>query len=333
VPRATEHVIPLEKLKRLGPELRVSTDPAYGELSLNRVPVTNPWVGRLPIGRQILHASLTGEATVTQVLNVTPNTPHDIVVKLDIEARAAALGDKKRRSIEFVPALLMGTTLGSEAEETCAQAHCTDNSAAWGTLSSARLGYRFVEHITFELSAGLLYLTKTQQRRFSDSDLPEFDPVSYNISDKLRVRGPFVSAGLAFEKRLKSFGLGGRLHLGASHAFARHRTEGTMSTGEETERVRVSHSNTVQRSSLLMGLPELFVTYHRSAWQLGAGVGALVIMTRAPVSRHGEIWPEVRDPGPCDSIRCAPPSEQIARERAYGPSAQASISLYGGLRF
>ena len=335
LPGHEEVVIRAAELKPLGPEQRLSSSPANAELFLNDVPIVNPWAGRLPLGRHMLRATHPAYGSRVEELVVTAKSEAETQVELDSDLPSeSARFERRRRSIELVPALLIGTKLGSEAEERCSTMHCTDQTPAWGGIFSARIGLEFVRKLRFELGAGLIYLTKKQKRRFTEDTLPGFEPVSYDLSDKLRVRGPHVSLGMAFQQPVRnSVQLGARVHLGLSQIFARYRTEGSMTIDGDGGEARVSHSDAVQRNIMVFGWPELFANYRASSWHAGAGAGALVVMNRAQRGKHGEIWPEPREPPACDGIACAPPSTRLEGERPFGPSAQFSFSLYGGMDF
>ncbi len=337
LPGRAEVVIQDADLKPLGPEQRLGSNPPDASLTLNGVPIVNPWVGRLPLGKHLLGASHPDYGSRTEELVVTKGSEPQVLVELDGESSDGSLRAKRRRrSVELAPALLLGTNLGSEAEERCSTLtmHCTDQTPARGGIVSARMGLEFSRKLRFELGAGLIYLTKKQKRHFTDGTLPGFEPVSYDMSDKLRVRGPHVSLGMAFQQPVsESVQVGARVHLGLSQIFARYRTEGIMEMDGDSSRAHVSHSDAVQHSIMVFGWPELFASYRAAGWHVGAGAGALVVMNRAQRGRHGEIWPEPREPAPCDGIACAPPSTSVEGERPFGPTALFSLSLYGGLDF
>lgn len=238
------------------------------------------------------------------------------------------------RAVELVPAFLIGMSLGSEAEESCNDYQCSKQGVAWGGVGALRLGVEFARKMRFELAAGAIYLTKQQDRRIRDDSLEDFEPVTYQLEDRLRVRGPYLSTGLAFRQPLSvRTGIGARLHVAATQTFSRQQTEGTMENMVDSARAEVGHSNAVQRGILVFGWPELFVDYRYSMWRFGAGLGAVVIMNRAPIGNLGEIGPQQPATAPCESVRCAPPSSKVEGERPFGPSVQVSISTMIGLAF
>jgi hypothetical protein len=282
----------------------------------------------------VLRAAKVGYAEATQVLDITQDSSRQVIVRLESSSASFGPGEAARRSIELVPALLLGASIGSEAEESCKNSYCSGKTAAFGGVAALRIGWEFIEGARFELGAGLIYLTKKQQREVADDALAGFEPLTYNLSDKLRVRGPFVSSGMAFQHRVNGdVEVGARVHLGLSQIFARHRTEGTVDGESGSDRVRVSHSDAVQRNVMLFGWPEAFVGYSHSVWRFGAGLGAFVILNRAQQGKHGGIWPQERESAPCEAIGCAPPSRAIEGERPFGPSAFFAASLYAGLGF
>lgn len=250
------------------------------------------------------------------------------------EANSKPAEPDQKRAIEFVPAFLVGMSLGSEAEESCSQYQCSNQGVAWGGIGALRLSIGFARKMRFELAGGGIYLTKQQDRRIRDDSLENFEPVTYQLEDRLRVRGPYISTGVAFRQPVSArTGIGARVHVAATQAFSRQETEGTMQNMVDSTRAVVAHSNAVQRGVLVFGWPEFFVDYHSSLWRFGAGLGAVVIMNRAPVGNLGEIGPQQPAVAPCESVRCAPPSSKVQGERPFGPSVQISISTMIGLAF
>jgi hypothetical protein len=233
-----------------------------------------------------------------------------------------------------VPAFLFGTTMGSEAEDTCDEFQCSAQTGAYGGIGALRFGVAFADKLRFELGTGVFYLTKKQRRRFTDAELENFESVTYSLSDKLRVRGPFVSAGLSLSHGVsRSFDIGARLHLGLSQIFARHRSEGVMQGDSGTAVAHVGHSDAVQRHVLVFGWPEAFATFKVSSFRLGAGLGGVFLMNRAAKGKHGWITPESPVRAPCDNLRCAPASDEVEGERPFGPSALFSVSAFAGWAF
>ncbi len=327
-------IIRNKALKPLGPELQIVVEPRTARLSIDGAVVSTPWVGRLPLGKHQLSAAHPAYGNGSHALFVTPTTRRNQSLRLSRSSEVPSDRAATSHSLELVPAFLFGTSLGSEAEESCSQFHCTHASSALGGVAALRFGVGFLHKLRFELSAGAIYLGKEQTRRFSDDSLPDYPPVNYEVSDKLRVRGPFVGIGMAYHQPVaQALDLGARLQAGLSQVFARHRSDGILSDDDDATRVQVRHSDAVERNILLFGWPEVFISYHPSRWRFGAGLGALVLLNRAQRSNHGDLLPLDSPPAPCDSLACAPGSSKLEGERPFGPSLLFSVSAFGGWTF
>jgi hypothetical protein len=227
-------------------------------------------------------------------------------------------------------------TLGSQPEEICSdEGRCGSNDTALGFMVGGRGGYEFPIGLSIEVAGGYLTTSKSLTRSFSGSYTPPGGsaPVSYSLTDELRVGGPFAGAGLGYRLPFAEvLELRGHILVGAHFAFASDTISGTATDGTETLPAVVQSGDSVSSANLFV-MPELHFGVRFGGFGASLGLTAAVMALDGPALESGEV----RVDGSCDAtapgIACAPAEAFVQGERAYGTHVVLIPSLSAGYIF
>ncbi|MBI4701380.1 MAG: PEGA domain-containing protein [Deltaproteobacteria bacterium] len=334
--------LPSVQAHRLGPALRIRVEPATAELSIDGVPVgKGRWEGRLPVGEHRLEARESGYFNEARGLKVTAESGGDTVLRLRAQAEHPRWGTKEPGLIwlEAFGGVAIASSFGSQAEESCESGSCSENSAAWGALVGARAGYEFPFGLSVQAAGGYLTLGQELGRElgtsFEDSKTDKPVPVTYTLSDDIRISGALAGVGLSYRQPLGEH-VELRIHalVGALFARSRDAITGTVSDGARTLDVYVNGSDTSVGSVDLFVMPELQLGLRFAGFAAGLGLSAPLFLLEGPAYETGDVSVVGSCSGPsAPALACAPGSELVAGERAYGlflawvPTASAGYSF------
>jgi hypothetical protein len=216
-----------------------------------------------------------------------------------------------------------GGTFGGDAVEECSEG-CSPDGFAVG----ARVGYRLGlggaplhPSIALELMGGYLLVLARFPRTTTGSFTggASFD-VRYDLEDDLTLRGPFVGTGvscrLRFGDRLAATA---RVTGGLLSAQSGDSISGTATTNGVRADVAVSAQGEVLRSQPLFLMPELGLNAIWSGFHAGVSLGIFIIPSGGPRFSHLETGAVSPGCGVVVGGECAPNSDIVANESAYGP--------------
>jgi hypothetical protein len=328
------------KSEPLGPVTFLGVWPSTAELALDGVPLGHGrWQGALPVGAYVLTAEEEGYFGQEKHVVITPATAGAKTQRLtlDLVVDAAHPRWPKRPAghvwIRAMTSFLVGNSLHSGAEAGCGSC----GGPVLGLAAGGRIGYELPVGVSFEISGGYLSVAHDFDRTLSEA-FPKNAPTyttSYALSDRLRLRGPFVGAGSSIQRRLsRHWSFEGRATIGAVFATSVDPVKGTATAGTDTADVSIANADQSVSSIALFVMPEFGATYRLGSWQVGASLGALFVPTAGPTLPRGEIAvPPACDPTKPGAVGCTPVSQAIASERAYGAFGLLAPTISAGYVF
>lgn len=308
-------------------KVTLQVEPRSAEILLDDIPLADGiWEGVLPAGTFQLVFREEGYVTSTRRLALSTGEDRrrrlDVRLVIDPDHPRWPKPPPNRVWVEPWLGLAMAPSLRSGPEKRC-PGDCSSDPPAFGWMAGARLGYETSAGVSFEVGGGYLSLRRSIERLESNA-YPKQAPVqtvTYRLEDRIRLDGPFASAGASIEVPLGSLTLRSRVHAGVLFASSFDRLTGTASSGAESLEVGIGGAREEQSSTALFVMPELSVERTWGAWELGAGLGILFVPSAGPDFTHETITVP-RDGcrfGDPTSTACAPVFDGIANERAYGP--------------
>jgi hypothetical protein len=329
-------------LASLGADLRVSVEPTSAEVRIDDVLVGHGrWQGRLPLGGHRLRAEEEGYFGAQRDITTGARDALEVTLRLRVDREHPRWGstDTGRLWVEVLGGLAVASTLGSGAEASCQGERCTSNPAALGFLAGLRGGWEFPVRFSIELGAGALWLSKRVERRveapFYSASTATMVPATYALSDDVRLRGPFVGAGLGYRLPLGSlFELKASLMAGAYFAIARDDISGTASSSGRSVPIVAEGTGKDVQGADFFAMPELRLGLRFADLAIGAGLGVMLLALDGPSYETGDMRVVGSGCAPAvPGIDCAPGSNVAAHERAYGaalvwlPSLSAQYSF------
>lgn len=279
------------------------------------------WSGRLPLGAHTLEAR--EEGYLDGRIEHHVEAGREVTVKVGLRINSAhprwARAAESRLYAEAFAGFGLAKGLGSGAERSCDETANCEDALATGPTFGLRAGYEFPIHVALELAAGYLSLSKSFSRSMSTPATPPQESIRYQLSDSVRLDGPFVSLGLAYRKDWGSFGLDARAHLGVLLARTRDDVTGTASAGTASARASVENAGASTRSAALFVAPGIQLRKALGAWHIGAGFELPIFPLAGPDGAHGEL---VID-GTCNAaaptpLDCAQNDARTVGERTHG---------------
>jgi hypothetical protein len=322
----TENQMALVRLRSrpLGPLQRIDSDPPSATLKVDGATVgRGRWDGYLPQGTFDITAEDDGYFPLTRTLEVEGgrHESREVVLRLRVDPYHPRW-PRPEAGHFWVGAFGgwgLGSSLGSGPERFCPD-QCRYAPSATGFLVAARAGYQLPALLSLEVTAGAMSLWRNIERRVDGSFVHDGTrySVSYDLEDTLRIRGPFVGAGASFRVPIDNqFSLLTRQTFGAWFA----ETSDTLSGRSGDAPLVIADAGESVSSTLLVVMPELGLQWHSDPWSVSATMSMLFAPLQGPDLPHGEMGttPErctSADPG---APSCAPHTNAIAGERAYGP--------------
>lgn len=312
-------------MKPLGPRHLIDVDPPTAWLTLNGVTLgQGRWDGVLPEGTYDLTAEEEGFFEAERKLDV-PRGKYDSV-QLTLQLREDPDHPRWPKPptahgwLGVVGGWGLGGSLRSGPERACPD-DCSSSPSATGFMVGARGSYEFSFPLSLELTVGAMSLWRSVERRIDGSF--EHDqvtyPISYDLEDTVRIRGPFAAFGASYGVPFHAdWRLAGRTTVGVLFAS----TTDTVSGMAGDQPLLIANAGKPVTSKLLVVMPELGVQWLRDPWNLSVGLSVLFapLHGRKTLS-HGSmgVSPERCTPIDPGSPACAPQSDAISNERSYGP--------------
>ncbi|MBW2529076.1 MAG: PEGA domain-containing protein [Deltaproteobacteria bacterium] len=310
----------------LGPEIRVTVQPRTAAIEVDGISVgTGHWAGQLPAGDHAITLFEAGYVTETKRF-----TGHAGGAAIALDVRLDIDEDHPRWPSMFEGNFWLGVSggwavtgsLGAGAEHDC-PGHCSSDPIAQGILAEARAGYRFRGGLSLELAAGYLWLTKHVERTLQDSyGIGGAYTATYDITDDLYVRGPFVGPGVSYRMPVSDgISLLGRTTLGVFFSVAHDDVQGTAYTTGDAVPI-VLGQRTFERQVSLFVMPELGAHAMFGQVDLGLSLGlAFFPFIEGPELPNQPLGVVPTSGVPISDIRAAKNTDAIANERAYGSFA------------
>ena len=328
---------PSVKATALGPEMRIVTKPSTAAITIGDVPVgTGRWQGRLPLGAQVLEVSEDGYFPDKRSIDVGPKSAGNVEIELKVDESNPRWGvtDAGFAWLEVFGGFAIAPRLGTGAEKSCGSADCGSNPAALGLLVGARGGWEFPIRLSIEIAAGYFRASKTLERSVP-STLLSGEPLTFSLTDKLTVSGPFAGAGLAYRLPFADiFEFRAHLLVGALFTFAGDDVSGSVSDGSEQMAVAIEGSGQNVSSADLFLMHGLALGLSLDQFRFGIEATGAYFALGGPASKKGAA----RGLEPCGSnpasLACRyGDSSVVASEAAYGPFFTIVPSLYAGYAF
>ncbi len=322
----TENQTSLVRLRSrpIGPRLRIDADPSSATLKVDGTAVgRGRWEGYLPQGTFDLTAEDDGYFPVTRTFEVEGgrHESREVLLRLRVDPDHPRWPRPEPGHfwVGAFGALGLGGELGSGPERFCPD-RCRQAPSATGFLVAARGGYQFPFLLSLEVTAGAMSLWRNVERRVAGSFVQDGTryPVSYDLEETIRIRGPVVGAGASLRVPIDDeFSLLTRQTFGAWFA----ETSDTVTGRSGDVPLVIEDAGKSVSSTLLVVMPELGLQWQSAPWSISGTLSMLFAPLQGPDLPHGEMGttPELctsADPG---APSCAPHTNAIAGERAYGP--------------
>jgi hypothetical protein len=324
---------------KLGPPVTVAVEPRTAEVRLDGVPLgSGAWRGRLPVGSHEVEASEPGYVTLSTRFDEpdAAGKPPRVVVTLAVDPRHPRWPRRPAGGfrVDVFAGFAAGRGVGSDAEIWCGSS-C---ARVLGGLVGGRAGFRFPFGLSLDLDGGYASFAAsfTRSRATSFKSAGAARPLTYDLGDALRLRGPLVGASIGWEARLASrFSLVGRATAGALIAESTDPITGTATSEGRTVPIVVTDRGELLRSVLPFIEPELAVEANVREFRVALGLGYMAFLGAGPAFSHAlvEVSPagcSRMDPG---GPACAPGSTIVAGERAYRAFSVWVPSVAAGYAF
>lgn len=325
----------------LGPIARIVVEPVTAEVRLDGVSLgAGPWSGRLPVGEHEVVASEPGYFTRTlKLIEAEPGgSPARGIFKLDVDAAHPRWPKRPvgEVTVDLLGGVAFGRTLDSDAEAWCAGS-C--GHGVLGGVVGARAGFRFALGFSVEVVGGYLTVgksfTRSRSTAFTSDGMRV--PVTYVLSDDLRVRGSFVGGGLGY-----------RVPIGGRFALVSHTLVGALIAGVTDPIVGKATTTPTKKSAAVSVVgpperlaatpifvePELDLEARFGGVHVGAGLGVVFVVGEGQQFVHDQLDVQsngcLADPA---SPTCAPESHLVKSERAFRPFAVVVPTLMLGYTF
>ena len=325
---------------KLGAPIRVELASGSAEISIDGVGIgPGGWEGRLPEGQHTVVASEDGYHEKShKVLSASDASGTTLRVSLDVDPDHPRWPRRGSFWVGVFGGPGFAPSLGSGAGARCSEGACSQSGLGLGPLVGARFGYRFSFGLSLELGAAFTYLTRSISRKESASFDNQKHTVDYALDDRLRVVGPLVVGGVSYRLAIgQVFGLVARVGAGALFASGSDVMTGTASGGgDKGLKLTIAGSAEVSRGAAAVLMPGLGVELALGSLRVGAGANVLALLTDGPALPVGGVKvPSSRCPGPTNAgaASCAPESNLVAGERAYGRSVTISPEVSVGYQF
>jgi hypothetical protein len=217
----------------------------------------------------------------------------------------------------------MAPSFGSDADGACAAGRCSRDPLGLGGLLGLRGAYVLPSGPFVELATGYLSiehgLTRTIGDSFTIRSTGATVPVTYRITDDMRLAGPFLTVGGGYERALlRRVHLSGALDVGLAVLTARDAMRGTASDGTRTRDLWIDQSGGPARALALFFQPEVRVRMDLGPFDASVALGVQVFPIDGPRYPTGEAQVTggscIDFPG---TIDCAPGRNVVAGERAH----------------
>jgi hypothetical protein len=314
----------------LGAALRIEADPRSAEITVDDIVVgKGSWQGRLAPGRHQVRVGEAGYRTRAEaVLVPQPGAPplrRAVPLEIDPTHPRWPRAPSGRFWVGAFGGYAFGPTLRSTAEARCPSA-CSADPSAGGVLAGLRAGYRFPLGISIDLSVGYLSVatafTRADHRTFQTGS--ETHPITYELSDHLRLHGFFVGVGASYRRALaKPLGLVARTTTGVLLAAADDAIRATATAGGDRVDVAVVGASAAPRSAPLVVWPEIGLDLAWSALRVGATFGVAFSPLDGPDFEARQLWVLGVSSKPSNHGSASNAKKmalpQSGSERAYGP--------------
>lgn len=330
-------------LADLGLELRVIPGPLSARISIDGVAVgTGEWRGALPLGAHAFEAREDGYLAKQTTIEVTPAPVDPVFLQLEVDATNPRWAAPRTAKLwaEARAAFAIGPGLGSGAEASCDELSCSDRTPARGGMFGARLGYELPSRLSLYIDGGYLALRTTLSRSVASSfasasagGATSAVPLTYAIHDTVDFSGPFAGAGIGYVAPLGGgrFELAARAEAGIVLAGARDTLHGTVSGGGRTLDLAIEGTGTSVHGAAAFVLPEAAARIRLGRLYAGLGAAVGLFFVRGPSLETGSAAPKGFDcsahPAAAD---CAPASNLVRAERAFGPAILVLPSILVG---
>jgi hypothetical protein len=334
------------KSSPLGPLTRFDVQPDTAHVGVDGVDLgAGDWEGRLPEGKHTFTVSEEGyfRQSLPLVTRANDTKPVTMQVHLSID-RSHPRWPKAEHgqfSVDAFGGFAIGPTLGSQAEEHCPSS-CSKDPVVTGWLAGVRGAYRFPFAVALELGAGYLSLGSSFHRTVTSPWSNDQYVATYELDDSIRLSGPFVLGSISYRAGT-NIALLPRVGVGVLFAGSRDPIRGTGSAGGDTVPVAIEGAGTISRSAAAFVQGEVGGEIRFGAVHVGANVGGSVFVADGPSLAHGSVThPPPASPDTCDtqstsfkpgSIECAPYSDAVRGERAYGRFGLITVGVTLGYGF
>lgn len=191
----------------------------------------------------------------------------------------------------------------------------------FGFMVGARGGYELPAGLGFEIGGGYLSMAAKVERHIDERFGADNAVAShYEMRDTLKVRGPYVFAGVSYRLALSAlFEAQGRVDLGAWITTFSDTFSGVATAGGVTRDVYVTGSGKAGHGAAAFVMPGIDVYLKKGHWRAGIGLSAMVIVTDGPKLPTGNTHVKAQScAGNLQSIDCAPQEDFTQGEKAYG---------------
>jgi len=313
----------------LGPPLRIAITPPTAGVAVDGVALgIGSWSGRLPIGRHRVVVSEDGyrSRAIALVVQNRSLVAERVQIDLVIDPESPRWPRYARGSVyaSFFGGYLGGTSLRSDAEEACASG-CLRAPTVSGGFGGLRVGFRFRLGFAPEVAVGVASFgapfTRNAASTFYSRQAAVTVPVSYQLEDRLRLAGTFLSTGASAWIPLRpDLGFLARASVGVLFANISDPITGTASAGGTTAVITVSNRDETLSKAIGFILPELGAEARLGSFRVGLTLGVAFFPALGPRFSHDNTGVSPR----CDAARpteagCAPITHLLAGERAFGP--------------
>lgn len=262
-------------------EARIEPEPAGASVVLDGVAVgQGTWEGMLRLGTHKVDVSAEGYFGTTKTFEATEGKKTELKVSLDRDDNSS-FWSKGRRYAFNVAAFGgagFGKSLGGVYESSCGNsADCYSHSSPLLFLGGVRAGYEVAPGLSIELDLGYMFAKMALSRRttlLGDSTIP----VPVDITDTVRVSGPFIGIGASYAFLRKPISLTGALTGGAILAKIRDLRTGTVTVDVDPSRALFDGGDSTTKA-LPFVLPEVRVAYPvTDQLSVGLSFAALIVV-------------------------------------------------------